>query len=96
MSLEREESIRRFRVLEIVDLTMKVNSIEGTDAPKAFTRLFGHTDEIDVCVYESGWKVGENPTWRRIVYLDQPGEMEKLEEIADYLIKTLSLKEKNS
>ncbi len=93
--MTREESIRHFRVLEIVDLVMKINGTEASrgEEPTVFFGFSGHVGEIYVDIYENGWKRDEYPTWKKRAYLNKP---EELEEIANHLIDVLQKKEKSS
>lgn len=95
--MNREEDIRKFRVLEIVDFALRINSLEGTyeASEEKHTTIFadiaGHVGTIRVRVYENGWDDDADPDIVMEAHLDNDRE---LEVIADTLLKVLAQKEK--
>ena len=99
MSLERVESIRRFRVLEIMDMVMRINGTTPThreltgNKPTAFMNFNGHTATVRITINANGWQANEYPDIELDGHLDDDKEME---EIIATLLKILAEKEKSS
>lgn len=95
--MNREDDIRKFRVLEIVDLALRINGLEGTYEGSnsgritVFVKLSGHVGTMDVDVFENGWDYNSYPDIKMVARLDNDRE---LEFIADTLLKVLAQKEK--
>ncbi len=99
MSLDRVESIRRFRVLEIMEMVLKINGTTPTNREMTgnkttvFAEFSGHIAEVEVHIHTNGWSAGERPDIRMRAYLDDD---EKMEGIITTLLKFLAEKEKSS
>lgn len=99
MSLDRVEGIKRFRVLEIMDLVMRINGTEPTgrvperNKMTVFARFSGHVAAVSVEIYRTGWDLGSKPSVELRGHL---GDDKEMEDIIAVLVKTLAEREKSS
>lgn len=97
---KRENSIRRFRILEVMDLVLKINELNECKDPIVHVSFSGQycicgketiPAMIKVAYYEHGWICNAVPDMEKWVYMDCEEDVENLIEA---LLKILAEKEK--
>lgn len=98
--LKRENSIRRFRILEVMDLVLKINEFAEEKKPTVSLNFAGqqcgYEEEIlagmvMVTYYEHGWTSEGKPDMEKHVSMDCE---EDVEDLIEALLKILAEKEK--
>ena len=98
--LKRENSIRRFRILEVMDLVLKINEFAEEKKPTLLLNFIGqqcgHEEEIlagmvMVTYYEHGWTRDGKPDMEKRASMDCE---EAVEDLIEALFKILAEKEK--
>nr|DAT32850.1 MAG TPA: hypothetical protein [Caudoviricetes sp.] len=66
------------KIMKIMKLALEKNSIEKNTV---FVDFSGHTNGLQVQIYENGWKAYENPDYNEICYFEHNNANEKLDEL---------------
>lgn len=73
----------REKILHIVNMALMLNGVNGI---QAFVQFFGHCTEIDVEVYENGWKGGNSASLHKTIYLNADRDCaSRVDSIIEYL-----------
>ena len=78
------EKRRRQQICEALDLCLQINGLQESKRsltryhPTAFFRFCGHTAEVAVETYATGWEIGMGAGKYLNAYLDSSGQMDKL------------------
>ena len=89
------EKRRRQQICEALDLCLQINGLQESkrsltgDHPAVFFCFYGHTAEVAVETYATGWGSDMDAGKRLNAYLDSPGQMDKLLEDLKQLKKGL-------
>ena len=80
----KAEKRRRQQICEALDLCLQINGLQESKRsltgyhPTTFFHFYGHTAEVAVGTYATGWELGMNAGKYLNAYLDSPGQMDKL------------------
>lgn len=61
--------------------------------PTIFFEVYGHVIQLEIRIYNHGWRAYMDPDKKFNFYLDEEIEQEKFEECRDYLLKLIEEKE---
>ena len=97
--LKRENSIRRFRILEVMDLVLKINEFAREKKATVLLNFIGQqcgeeeilAGMVMVTYYENGWTREGKPDMRKSASMDCE---EDVEDLIEALLKILAEKEK--
>ena len=65
------------KVMKIMDLALEINSREKNTV---FVDFSGHTNGLQVQIYENGWKAYEKSDYNEVCYFELNNTNEKLDE----------------
>lgn len=62
-------------------IILKVYQLNKDTKHSVFLEFYGHTNELQVSYYKDGWKLCENPSYRKEISLDEENTSIELEQI---------------